>query len=63
MNNIDKIIIYLLCIHVYIEPYNPGGSVVERLPGVQEFGGSVPGRVIPKILKVVLGDSLLSALP
>ena len=40
---------------------SPGGLVVERSPGVREVVGSIPGRVIPKTLKMVLDASLLSA--
>ena len=39
----------------------PGGLVVERSPGVREVVGSIPCRVIPKTLKMVLDASLLSA--
>ena len=38
----------------------PSGPVVERSPGVREIMGSIPGWVIPKTLKMVLGASLLS---
>ena len=32
----------------------PGGLVVEHSAGVREVVGSIPGRVIPKTLKMVL---------
>ena len=35
--------------------------MVERSLGLQEVVGSIPGRVIPKTLKMVLDASLLSA--
>ena len=34
--------------------------MVERLSGVREVVGLIPGGVIPKTLKMVLGSSLLS---
>ena len=37
------------------------GLVIEPLPGVQEVIDSIPGQVIAKTLKMVLGASLLSA--
>ena len=36
----------------------PGGLVVECSAGVQEVVGLIPGRVIPKTLKMVLDASL-----
>ncbi len=36
----------------------PGSVVVERLPGMREVGGSIPGRVKQKMLKF---QALLSA--
>ncbi len=36
----------------------PGSVVVERSPGMQEVGGSIPGRVKQKTLKF---EALLSA--
>ena len=45
----------------YVTTTAPGGLVVERSPSVREVVGSIPGRVIPKTLKMVLDASLLSA--
>jgi hypothetical protein len=39
----------------------PGGLVVPRSPRVQEVVGSIPGRVIPKTLKLVVAASPPSA--
>ena len=39
----------------------PGPPVVEHSPGVWHVVGSVPGQVIPKTSKMVLGASLLCA--
>ena len=39
----------------------PGGLVVERSPDVREVLVSIPDRVIPKTVKMVLDASLLSA--
>ena len=39
----------------------PSGLVVERSPGVREVVGSIPGRVIPKTLQMVLDAFWLSA--
>ena len=37
-----------------------GNPVVECSPGVLDVKGSIPGQVIPKTLKMLLGASLLS---
>ena len=39
----------------------PGGLALECLPGVRVVVGSIPSRVIPKTLKLVLDASVLSA--
>ena len=41
--------------------YRHSGSVVERLLCDREVVGSIPGRVIPKTLKMVLAALLLGA--
>ena len=61
---------YMWChmlLHVYVHDAlipvlletTSDGHVVECLSGVQEVVGSIPGRVIPQTLKMLLGSSLL----
>ena len=40
----------------------PDGPVVEHSPVVLEVVGWIPGRVIPKTIKIVVGASLFRAL-
>ena len=54
-----------LCYHVarefYSQNYRHSGSVVERPLCDREVAGSIPGRVIPKTLKMVLAALSLGA--
>ena len=46
---------------IYSQYTGPHGVVVERPLAVREVGGSIPGRVKPKTLKLVVMASFLGA--
>ena len=61
MNSTKIIIITDLLIIDYLIFYRHSGSVVERPLCDREVAGSIPGRVIPKTLKMVLAALSLGA--
>ena len=61
MNSTKIVIITDLLIIDYLIFYRHSGSVVERPLCDREVAGSIPGRVIPKTLKMVLAALSLGA--
>ena len=59
---INVVSAFIVCIHIkYSIVYRHSGSVVERPLCDREVAGSIPGRVIPKTLKMVLAALSLGA--
>ena len=61
-NNVNLLILLMLEGTFSLDmPYRHSGSVVERPLCDREVAGSIPGRVIPKTLKMVLAALSLGA--